>query len=318
MAPDAGSPIRKLWSWRDLLVVGAVLVLAGCGASTRAVSHRCASPACQPAVSSVRTGGGGSLRVKRLLRVIASRLHAPQVSSGAPIDFRDREYALEITNAGSPTAYTVATTILQRIRVMPDSSATEHLRVVKPAKFVSRTARLNWIATGSPPLPNGHHAAYRWSVPSGSFSFTPQGAPMTYGQVRDLPSSPAALAQKFRRLLDARADPSPAEALLRQYGFVLAVAPLPQPVRRAILRAMAMLPGLSLCGGAVTNAEVHAIALCMRGNTTRTEVVLDTHEGVALAVRERLEAPAIFYPNIQIGALVDSDTFSSAPNHPAQ
>ena len=235
---------------------------------------------------------------------------APQFSSRTPISFLDREYALEIANAGSPNAYTLDRTILRQVRVMPDSSAIEHLWVIKPARFVSRTAFMHWKASGSPRLPGERRDVYKWAVPADAFSFTPQGAILTFQGIRRLPSLPAAVAEGFRKLLGGQTGPTSDAWLLRQYGFVLAVAPVSPRVRRALLGAMALLPGLSMCGRTIAGERPRVETFCIERGSTRTEVVLDPQNGLALAVRERLEEPAALYPNLAVGDLVDSDAFS--------
>lgn len=256
-----------------------------------------------------------SSNAAHLLRRIASRMVAPQFSPRAPIEFHDREYVLEIMNAGSPTAYSLAATVIRSFRVMSDSSATAREWVVKPARFVSRLAWRHWRASGSPRIPDGRRAAYEWTLPSNDFSFTPHGAIVTFQRIRSLPSSPAAVARAFSALASVgENDPTSYATLLRQYGFVLGTAPLSGRTRRAVLGAMALLPRVSLCGQTITRGRVRAETFCVAATPTRAEVVLNPWNGVVRAVRERLLKPAILYPDIKPGDLVSSDTFALALN----
>lgn len=293
--------------WRDAVVVGSAIALGGCGASSQLARH-CSPPACRSVERQVVAGEQMPSRVARLLQVWASRLASSRPSSSKPVKFRDREYALEIINVGAPNAYTRERTLLHVVRVMPDSAADEYIRVVS-AGFVSRSARLHWEASGSPRLPDKRRAAYAWKDPPRSFSFVPHGSPLTFGQARRLPSTPVRVAERFRRSLGARGgDPTTNALLLRQYGFALAVAPISARVRKALLRAMALLPGLSSCGRR-TDRGSRVVVLCLVGGATRTEVILNPRSGLALTVRERLEEPSPLYPGVAVGDLVDSDTF---------
>ena len=284
-----------------LIVAGVALALAACRGSSETV-RACPPSGCHPSVGRGSTAKGASPRAAHLLDQIASRLIGPPTKADTPITFRDRQYMLEITNAGSPTAYTLDRTVLFTVKVMPDSSAVEHAFVVKPLTFISRVSRRHWRAAGSPRLRVERRRSYSWTDPARDFSFIPHGVVLTYRQARELPAQPSAILQRFRKLTGVRVgDTDTAALLLQQYGFVLAVSPISPQIRRAILRAMARLSGIAVCGRAV---------LCVRGGVTRTEVALNPRNGVALIVRERLEEPAGVYPGVRIGDLVQSDRFS--------
>src|SRR5205823_8302513 len=97
---------------------------------------------------------------------------------------------------------------------------------------------------------------------------------------------------------------------LRQYGFLLATAPLAGGTRSALLKAMGLLPGVHSCDAVFPNHPAHDAALCVEGNPTGTEILLDRRTGVVTAVCERLGKPASLYPNMAVGALVDCYSFS--------
>lgn len=293
--------------WRVAVVVGSAIVLGGCGSSDQLARH-CTPPACRAVERQVAAGQQIPSRWARRLEAWASRLGSSRSASSNPIEFRDREYALEVINAGTRNAYALGRTLLHVVRVMPDSSADEDIRVVS-AGFVSRSARLHWKASGSPRLRYTRGVAYAWKAPARSFSFVPEGSPMTFGQARRLPSTAARVSERFRRLLGARGGgPTTNALLLRQYGFVLAVAPISARVRKSLLRAMALLPGLSSCGQR-TNRGSRVVVLCLVGGATRTEVILNPRSGLALTVRERLDEPSPLYPGVAVGDLIGSDTF---------
>ncbi len=297
-----------------LIAAAVALGLAACGGSAQ-VSHLCTTAGCHRAVQSVPPGMRAPSRAARLLDMIASRMASPDFRSKAPVQFRDLEYILEITNAGSSTSYTTAMTVLRSVQVLPNSSAIDHLWVVKPARFTSQTAWRHWKDAGSPHVPNERRTAYRWTEPQQAFSFAPQGAVLTYRAARELPRRPSAVVRKFRSLLGVPIGKPVAPAvLLRQYGFVLAVAPISPRARQALIRAMGSLSGLSVCGRAAIAGGLPADVFCARDGVTQSEVVLNPRNGVVLAVRERLKEPAALYPDVAPGDLVDSDIFSLEQN----
>lgn len=83
-------------------------------------------------------------------------------------------------------------------------------------------------------------------VPAGQFGFLPDGALLTYADVMRLPPEPRAIASTVRTHMSS--DARGPGLLLRQYGFLLGRAPISGVVGAAILRAMAKLPGIRLCG----------------------------------------------------------------------
>lgn len=50
---------------------------------------------------------GSALAARRALSAIANKMAAPHRSDTGPVRFRDLQYHLIITNAGSPDAFTV-------------------------------------------------------------------------------------------------------------------------------------------------------------------------------------------------------------------
>lgn len=293
----------------------ALLLFAGCGGS-ESVRHRPGPPA--PA----RLAGEllatehhvATTAVGRLLESIASGVRPSRSSALAPVRFRDEQRYLLIANAGSSNAFALTETVIRAAIVMPDSAAMMRARLASPPTFVSQSDWRNWRAAGSPRLPAMARGSYRWNLPVGAFSFTPHGTPVTFEVARRLPANPSALEHELRRLLRKPRGPMPSAAmLLRQYGFLLAAAPLSGAVRKALIRAIAAVPGIHSCDSRFAGDRRRDDAFCVNGSPTSTEVLLNRTSGVALAVRERLHNLTPLYPNRPIGAVVDSDTFSLWP-----
>lgn len=293
----------------------ALLFLAGCGGSEPVLHHPAAAAPTRPAGTTFATKPEHSPGTAiRLLESIASRLQIPGSSKVAPVSFRDRQRFLLVANAGSVHAFALSETIVRAADVMPNSAAVMRARVLTQPTFVSQSDRRNWRAAGSPPRPKPARTTYRWKLPAGAFTFTPHGTPVTYQVARRLPARPSALKDELRRLLHEPAGVMPPAAmLLRQYGFILAAAPLSGAVRKALIRAIATLPGVYACASRFPDARRRGDAFCVNGWPTSTEVLLSPTSGVALVVRERLHNLTPLYPNRPVGAVVDSDTFSLEP-----
>jgi hypothetical protein len=240
-------------------------------------------------------------------------MKAPRFSGNGSISFGAVEYQLLFTNAGSPDAFTVRQSVAEEVTVMPDSSATRREQVLTSPKFLTKVDRLRWEASGKPPYasPTDHAGAeYRSSIPTGAWSFTPHGIAVTFKRVRELPASPAALAQEVTRLFGPT---PPAASMLRQYGFLLATAPLTRATRKAVLEDVASLPGIRMCPGVFPGRSLQEDPFCVNGNPTSTEILLNRHTGVAVVVSQRVDHPTPLYPNMAVGDLAGSYTFSMQP-----
>jgi hypothetical protein len=242
-------------------------------------------------------------------------MKAPRFSGDKPLDFDDTEYQLIIINAGYPNAFTLDQTVAESLTVMPDSSATRRDWVLTSPTFVTKTDRLHWEAGGRQAYASStdHAGALnRSTIPTGAWSFTPHGAPITFRRARNLPTSPQGMAHEITRLFGAPRPP--AAFIFRQYGFLLASAPLTQPARKAVLEAVGALPGIHMCGALFPRSNPRDIAFCVSGNPTGTGVLLDRETGTAVVVCQRLDLATPLYPNLSPGALVQSDTFSLQPS----
>jgi hypothetical protein len=218
---------------------------------------------------------------------------------------------LAITNPGSTDAFTTDETEILQVKVEPDSSATTFEKVEKGPEFATRADRVHWRAAGAPPHWNHTPAPYTWKLPAGQFSFTPNGGIVTFQNVLSLPKARSALSQDLVRLLEPAGSQAPPAALrLKQYGFLLAAAPLTRTVRKALLADIASLPDIHMCGTEFPKVRTHDDAFCTNGTPTNTQLVLNPRTGMAVTVRERLTKVTGLYPDLKVGALVESNTFS--------
>lgn len=252
------------------------------------------------------------------LEVIAVRMTPPRFSSKDSIRFRNIQYDLIIANPGYPHAFTADQIVLQELTVRPDSSARLREEVLRSPRFVSKIDRREWQAAGRPsvasPTDRAGESVLR-RLPPGAWTFTPQGRGLTFEQVRALPTRWRALRTELGLLIGATgAAPPPPALSLRQYGFLLAAAPLTRAARKAILEAVARLPGIHMCGALFSGSSSHGNAFCIDGSPTGTEILLNPRIGVAAVVRDRLDKQTPQYPNMTVGTLVDSYTFSLQPS----
>jgi hypothetical protein len=260
---------------------------------------------------------GSALAARRALRSIGdatgARTGARSRSDEKPAEFEDAEYELIITNPGSQDAFSVNQTVARSVRVGPDSSASIRENVLRSPTFSSTRDRADWRAAGKPAYASGADhagATFNSTLGTGDFSFAPQGDPVTFRQARGLPVSRRALIRALRRRdVQDRGKPTAAWSLY-QYGFLLGTAPLSTAVRKALLAAVAALPGIHLCDALFANHGSPGDAFCVAGDPTDTEVLVNPKTGVVSVVAQRLYHSSPLYPNVVVGALVGSDTFS--------
>jgi len=293
---------------------GLALMTSGCGASGRMPPLSNYRPPLRVSPIGLAVEPRSARVAKHALRAIASTMRAPRFFGESPIRFGDVQYRLIIVNAGTPEAFTADQTVAQELTVMPDSSAMVHQEVLTSPRFVSRIDRLHWRATGRRPYASPTDqagASSRSEIPPGGFTFTPHGRAVTFKRVRALPTAPRALMGELGRLLGATGDSAPPAGLsLRQYGFLLATAPLSRAARKALLAAIGALSGVHMCSDLFRRGLPGGEAFCVNGDPTSAEVLIDRHTGVAVVVCERLDDLTPLYPNFAIGALLDSYTFT--------
>jgi hypothetical protein len=244
-------------------------------------------------------------------------MQAPRFSDQNPITFGDVQYQLIITNAGSTDAFVASQIVAQRLTVESDSSAKMQEEVLKSPRLRSGVDRLHWRAAGQRPYasPIDHAgSSSHQGLPAGAWSFTPQGAPVTFARVRTFPTSPQTLSHELNQSLSSGPSMPPAALRLREDGFLLAAAPLTRATRKALLETIGSLPGIHICGAVFPKHVPPREAFCVNGNPTDAEILINAHTGVAVVVCERLDKPTPLYPNMGVGALVSSYTFSLQPS----
>ena len=292
-----------------------VLVATGCAAPSGEPQLLTYRPPLSISASALTTSPGSARVAKHALQRIAATMSAPPFSSKAPVRVRYVEYQLMFINAGSAEAFTADQTVADEVTVQPDSSAMISERVLSSPHFASKVDRLHWQAAGRPPFAGiADHvgSSFHRTLPAGAWSFAPQGrARLTFKRVRALPSEKRALTLELAQLLTTSSDTPPAAALsLRQYGFLLATAPLARTTRQALLDAMGSLPRIHECDALFPTGNPRGDAFCDDGDPTSTAILLDPHTGVALIVCERLNKRSPLYPNMAVGDLVGSYTFT--------
>lgn len=315
-----GEPAAGSWSrvWAGVFLCVLVLGMTGCGTAERMPLLLRYRPPLRVPPSALAIDPGASRVAKHALRVIARTMQAPRFPDEKSVSFGDVAYQLIITNAGSAEAFTADQTVTDELTVMPDSSARMREEVLRPPRLISRIDQRHWQAAGRRPFTSPSDragTAFRRKLPAGAWSFTPQGRLMTFQRVRELPTARSTMTKELGRLLGAagRAAP-PASLSLRQYGFILATAPLTRGARKALLEALGALRGIHMCDALFPGGSPEGDALCVNGNPTSTEILLDPDTGVVTVVCERLDKPTLFYPNMRVGSLVDSNSFSLQPS----
>ena len=161
-----------------IVITGFSLLLAGCAA---AKSTGPPAGAGQPRSTVAGQLPAGSVR--ELAALIASRIKSadnPVTSPGSVIKYQDQEYYAAISNARTPQAFTAFATATRDIAIQPSSSARVNVVSYSPARLVTSSERARWQAAGRPPMPQVAVTGQAFSIPAGSFSFIPQGMPLTY------------------------------------------------------------------------------------------------------------------------------------------
>ncbi len=292
----------------------AVCVAAGCGGSLPAMPPAQYLPPLRVSPRSLAVKPASARAAKQTLRTIADSLRPPRAIRDRRVQFAYVVFRMIVVNPGSSQGYALSQTLADRLTVMPDSSATIREQVLTSPTFLSKTDRKEWKATGEQPYasPSNHAGeSRRESLPPGGWSFTPQGIKLTYAGVRHLPAARPALARDLARLLGARGHALPPAGLsLRQYGFLLAAAPLTRPVRVALLESIGNLPGIHVCGDLFPSRGPHDGAFCVNGDPMGTGILLNPHTGVVDLVCERLDDLTPLFPRVPVGTLVDSFAFS--------
>lgn len=272
-----------------LAIISAGAAVTGCGSG----------PAARPFKLSSAQGFANS---------IADQMAAGSRSAntpGNPLRYRTIEYSTAVVNAGLPGAFTAFVTVSRTVTVYSSSAASIHTAGQHPLTFTTPSDRERWVAAGSPALMPSDTGKMLALAP-GQFSFVLQGAHLTYRQASDLPETPDAFSAQILSYL--RPHP-PATLLLKQLGYLIAVAPLRAAARSAAWHVVASLPGLHLCGTGTDLSGRRGEGLCVDAEGEETEILVNKSTGSVLAIEERLQRPSPMYPNVSGGSLIQSITF---------
>jgi len=289
-----------------LVLCGVVAVAAACGAGhpPPAAFTACA-PGAGPGVTATAAGSARHLALS-----LAARQAEPACATrpGATVRYRLVNFYSIVTNPRTRYGFTEFATDTRDVSVQPSSAARVTIVRAVPARFAVPAARARWLAAGRPALPGTLRAGQVIALPAGSFTFLPQGT-LPYRQAASLPASAAAVAALIEGPPGPQAGPrSPVTVVLRQLGYLLAIAPLTPAARSAAWRAVAALPGLRNCGPAADLAGRNGTGLCAANGGHVTELVVGA-AGSVLAVADRLTAPDSAYPTVPPGTVVQSATF---------
>lgn len=225
------------------------------------------------------------------------------------LPFRDLEYSAGIYNAGTRFPFVLFYMSAQSVQADPAGAVIVRTSSVAPPVFARPQDRAAWQATAARiPIHRSRPGVLR--IPRGTFSFTPQGLPLTYHEARMLPSVAAAA----RRVIEAHLRPlfgsnPPATALLTAYGFLLAHAPLSGAARTAIFTNIADLPGLQNCGSTTDSVGRHGVMVCEVGRALEVGLVTSPVTGAILAIEQRTARRLQMFADLPQGTLVESDTF---------
>jgi hypothetical protein len=285
-----------------LVIAGISAAIAGCGSESMHVTH--------PATASPL-----KLRpAQAFAESIAGWVALPGASDRlvAPMRYRTFEYSAVIANLGTPDSFTAFVLVSRTITIQPSSAASIDTFADGPPTFTTPMDRARWKAAGSPSLTSAPRGGQMLSLPTGQFSFIPQGRTLTYQQARLFPGTPQGVSAQLMSHLRAFAGPRPPTTLvLRQLGYLIAAAPLNAAARAAAWRVVAALPGLRLCGNGTDLAGRSGQGLCEDFSGEETEILIDTSTGSVLAVEEWLLRPSRMYPMVPSGGMVSSTTFLS-------
>ena len=253
-----------------------------------------------------------------MLRAFVARMAGlPYRSPAAPgklavVRFEDVGSHTIVQNAGSKDGFTLFATSITYNVVSPDSSAVTESRNLGPARFASPADADRWKMAGRPPLPDRRTTTGYTESQAGQFSFMPQGTTLTYGQAANMPARPAAVIAVVRAHLLRYAGPrAPSELVLKQLGFLLAVAPLSRKARQAAWMTLAGLPGARLCGAGTDILGRPGEGICANVPTEKIEVLIKPATAQVLAVIQSLRRPTPLFPDIPAGAVVGSDNFTA-------
>jgi hypothetical protein len=286
-----------------LVAMSAALLVMSCGGATHDQTARALGSRTSSEVTRPRTAVTDDAR--RFLRRAATRAARERRHRSPPsvVRFRQVERHAVVYNLGDTHPFALFGTTIRAVRFNRISGA----RVVDlegPLRFASADAVVAWSAAGRPHVPQHESHRHTYAIPAAEFSFAAKGAPFTYADVRRLDDSLAGL----RAAVRAHVGPSGPLAEARQYAVLLASAPLRPAARAGLVRAMAAIPGVRLCGRRADVAGRRGRAVCIGDRRTEYAFVFDANARL-LAVEERMLAPSSQLPTVPPGTVVQRDAF---------
>ena len=304
-------------STRAILISIAVagVLLSGCGAGPATNSAATgAGPA--SAADPQLDGSGPQSAAKSAVGVaqeIAARWAAPGAPAaalGTPIEFRAIDYTAIVTDPGASDGYTAFVTTRRTTLVTPASAATINASNGASPRFATPADQAMWQSSGRPALAQAPATGRTQTVPTGQFTFLPQGSALTYQQATALPAEQGKLAAAIVEHLTPYSGPHPPASLeLKQVAYLIATAPLSDAVRSAAWQVVASLPGLAICQNPSGPATPRAIDLCIDSAGDETLVSVNPDTGTILVITDRLMQTSRMYPHVAAGTVVGSSTF---------
>lgn len=290
-------------------VVGALL-LGGCGtgpASTGVGSASAADPALRGSAPP-RSTPASAAGIAREIAARWSGRDAPPFAVNRPIRFQTRDYTAIVFAPGSPDGFTAFLTVDRTTVVTTESAATIVTSDSAPVRFATPSDQAIWQAAGRPPLGQAPATSVTQTIPAGQYTFIPQGRNLTYGQAAQLPAQRDSLAAVLVERLGASAS---ASLQLEDVAYVIATAPLTDPVRAAAWQVMAALPGLRICPDPATDVDSGPIGLCIDSPGDEILVTVDPDTGAIATIADRLMQTSPAYPHVAAGTIIESSTFLS-------
>lgn len=281
------------------LLCSAALGLMSCGSGSK------------PAAS---VGHSPNPEVARLLQAAATTALGSQTGSAHAGRLRIHvvERASGFMNAGARNGFALVVPSETRMVIAPNSSARIAARFTGRSYLASSLARRRWEAAGKPRLPVDHATSLRVATLSaGRYSFLPTGSPLTFREARRLPTSPEQVRRAVEAHLQRIGAQDRAAAVLRSFGYLLAVAPLRSKTRDAIFEAVSALPSVRLGGRGYDLLGRGGVWVVTDGSNVWTEVLLEPAHATVLAVQERVRKPQPIFPSLSVGDPIETTTFVS-------
>ena len=217
------------------------------------------------------------------------------------VHIRSTDYSTIVYNLGSSRAFTVLATSRREITVEPSSGAWVKEAMVAPLRFPTQLAARHWRESGSPVLV--HAGSFREYLRR--FGFLPNGAPLTIEAVWRLPSSPSGLRSAVRADLAPHPAVPSSRLWLKQYGYLLAEAPLSPGARAAALIDVETLAGAHAC----TGGEGMIQSMCATGDGYEAQVVFNLRTCNVRQIIQRVRGAIDLFPGLRRGAVVEAKTF---------